>query len=933
MYDVFVSFTRAGHPELAIRIRDILDGARIPVFIDERLPVAEGISDGIVRALQESRILVVVYSASYNDRWACQWELMQAYLAGSAEGSPGRRIVVVNPERGTDHITQTGVADQKFLTPDQLGSLVTVVRRKLAQVAGPMGPVQRLAKPRWLPPEIPGVAGFTGRFTDLWAVHNVLGRDRLPMAGAATADGAGVITGLPGIGKTSLATAYGWLFGSAYPGGVFRVTAGAAGGVAAARDRFASGVRQIAGHLRIATSGESAEGVIDLVAENLAGQPGPSLWIVDDLPGEVDATTLGQFVIPDRSARTLFTARSWSGSSAQEIPLRGVSEADGLAILQSARPFGAQDRAAAALVVDRLGGHPLALSIVAAQLRDAQGLISYQEYGRTLTGDTSLTGIVAAIGQSMSGLQPADRLIVLLAGLAGGVPLPAALTGAVLGAADPPLHASASEVSEALSRLCRGGFASRDGRAWRIHPLVAEAAARAGPPPAGPGTVAALAARELAGLLAASPDDVPLAGYAQALADCAELTDEALADGLRRQVAGYQARAGDFARAAALWHEVAGRNPHSAADAVAAARACADNGEFGRAVSHAQEAARRGAAADLAVQADWALAAGLDGLGRFGDAEPIWARLAVARWDPEPAQRIALDVARARALLARGRLGEARSILEPLQDIDAAAHADLLNAARIELARLRQWTSREREARELADSVVRYYQDRNAPGHALCLEAELVWAEAAVSLGLFELRPDTREWARAEGTAARLAQEYPRLAGSHSAHGLAAAVLRGLVLVWLGKQHECREVLEPVVPAISERLGERHPLALRARYALGLAHLQLGEHQRAAEVLGAVWEAQRTVIGPGHPDTLHSQLQYGVALKLVGGGPAAARSAEVITGVIDSMPAEIGRRNDLYAQAQLARSLRYLPGAAITGLMRIDRLLGRNRDR
>lgn len=45
------------------------------------------------------------------------------------------------------------------------------------------------------------------------------------------------------------------------------------------------------------------------------------------------------------------------------------------------------------------------------------------------------------------------------------------------------------------------------------------------------------------------------------------------------------------------------------------------------------------------------------------------------------------------------------------------------------------------------------------------------------------------------------------------------------------------------------------------------------------------------------------------------------------------MPKEIGRRNDLYAQAQLARGLRYLPGPAITGLMRLDRLLGRNRDR
>src|ERR1022692_4090523 len=98
MYDVFVSFTRTGHPDLAFRIRDLLTGARISVFMDEQLPVGTSISDGIITGLRESRIMVVVYSASYNQRWACQWELIQAYLAGAAEGSPGRRILVVNPE-------------------------------------------------------------------------------------------------------------------------------------------------------------------------------------------------------------------------------------------------------------------------------------------------------------------------------------------------------------------------------------------------------------------------------------------------------------------------------------------------------------------------------------------------------------------------------------------------------------------------------------------------------------------------------------------------------------------------------------------------------------------------------------------------------------------------------------------------------------------
>lgn len=54
MYEVFVSFTRTGHPELAFRTKDMLNDVHIPIFLDEGLPVAEGISDGIVAALREA---------------------------------------------------------------------------------------------------------------------------------------------------------------------------------------------------------------------------------------------------------------------------------------------------------------------------------------------------------------------------------------------------------------------------------------------------------------------------------------------------------------------------------------------------------------------------------------------------------------------------------------------------------------------------------------------------------------------------------------------------------------------------------------------------------------------------------------------------------------------------------------------------------------
>jgi hypothetical protein len=328
---------------------------------------------------------------------------------------------------------------------------------------------------------------------------------------------------------------------------------------------------------------------------------------------------------------------------------------------------------------------------------------------------------------------------------------------------------------------------------------------------------------------------------------------------------------------------------------------------------------------DLDVQARWALAAAYDGCGDFTAADRLWPGLDDATWNAERPVHIAFDVSRARAKIARGRLRSARVVLEPLTHMPADADdavADQVNAARIEIARLLLLTSAERAARGMAEQVVAYYRDRGATTHARCLEAELVWAEAAVALALFELRPDTRKWAEAERTIARLHDRYPDVAGPHSALALAAAVQHGLILVRLGKQAECRAVVLPVLDRIRAQWSERHPLYLRARYILGLAHLQLDEHAQAAEVLGETWRLQRDLIGPGHPDTLNSQFEYGVALKYTD----SRRSAEIIKEVWNQLPGEIGRNNDLYGRVATAKVLLpVMPAPVIRGLNALER--------
>src|SRR5687768_10223389 len=104
MSDVFLSFTRTGHPELATRVAAVLNRAGIPTFVDTSVQAGEGISPRLIAELRGSRIMVIIYSATYPTRDACQYELVQACLAGAAEGDLGRRILVINPEEDEGHI-------------------------------------------------------------------------------------------------------------------------------------------------------------------------------------------------------------------------------------------------------------------------------------------------------------------------------------------------------------------------------------------------------------------------------------------------------------------------------------------------------------------------------------------------------------------------------------------------------------------------------------------------------------------------------------------------------------------------------------------------------------------------------------------------------------------------------------------------------------
>jgi hypothetical protein len=175
VYDAFVSFTRKGHPGLAHRICRAFEQAGMRVFADAGISEGDSISGEIIAALARSMTLIVVYSRQYLGRNACQEELRRVFVAAEAEGDPSRRIIVVNPEDGNDHIAPAELRDARYVVARgadaDLSGLIRAVRDRSAGLAGPLSAIKRASPPRWLPPRIPGTSGFVGRHGDMWRLH------------------------------------------------------------------------------------------------------------------------------------------------------------------------------------------------------------------------------------------------------------------------------------------------------------------------------------------------------------------------------------------------------------------------------------------------------------------------------------------------------------------------------------------------------------------------------------------------------------------------------------------------------------------------------------------------------------------------------------------------------------------------------------------
>ena len=509
-YDVFLSHAWADG-ERPQQIADALTRAGLRVWFDAaEISDFAGITRAVTEGLAKSKALVAFYSHTYPLRRACQWELTAAYLAGQAEGDPRQRVLVINPEKGIDHIHPIELRDAKFRNAPNddpgMAQLVDGIVNHLASVSGPLTDIHPLSAPNWYGMTPVGSTRFVGRLKEMWQIHSLLhAGDVAQVTGAAAATGGiGLIRGLAGVGKSLLAEEYALRFGAAYPGGIFWLRAygnddaKAALGTPERETLRVDQVGQIAERLGIDIEGLKPAEIERELGRKIASEGKPCLWVVDDAPNGMTGEDLRRWFAPHALARTLITTRSREYSSlAREVDLSVLTPGEAWQLLTSRRnPEDAgEEEQAHGLALD-LGYHALALDVAASALQSYGSDRPYHAFRDELKdhdedalelatelADALPNGHEPSIAQTMlrsiRSLGAEGQDLLRLAMSLAVAPIPGSLVAEVFEASGEPEHGKAEQRQrKAFHQVTKASLAEIAGEnqeARSVHTLVSRA--------------------------------------------------------------------------------------------------------------------------------------------------------------------------------------------------------------------------------------------------------------------------------------------------------------------------------------------------------------------------------------------------------------------------------------------------------------------------
>jgi len=363
-YDIFFSYPHKDAEEVN-RILEAFRAKGLNVWIDQsEIQDYASITISIIEGVAHSKVLLAYNSLNYAHSRACQWELTAAFLSAQREGDPRQRVLIINPEENAEHIHPVELRDELFqkapANQQGIDSLAASVSTHVSAIEGTIGEIRDLIRPRWFGKKGTGSNRFVGRLPNMWHIHSSLHSAEVPIIIGAT--GATVqIHGMGGVGKSLLAEEYALRYAAAFPGGVYWLRAFGNDDVKAAMgpdEREAERIRQIrdiATVYGIPVKDRSPEEIEAHLAREL-GNNDPFLWVVDDIPSDMDVESLERWLAPHPLGKTLITTRTKEYNSLGHlIPLDVLASDEAWELLISWRkPAGEEEEDAARQRLEQL---------------------------------------------------------------------------------------------------------------------------------------------------------------------------------------------------------------------------------------------------------------------------------------------------------------------------------------------------------------------------------------------------------------------------------------------------------------------------------------------------------------------------------------------------------------------------------------------------
>ncbi len=399
-WDVFLCY-KWEDAEAAKALRLALTAIGLRVFQD----VIEGeiwapLSASIRHALDRSRTLVALITPNFPASPHCREELHLALSAAYQldDGDRSRVMAVVrdmSPDDVRPRQLTTFRLPRSNVPPEDLAPAIAGV---VARHQRPFGDASALQDPKWYPDELAGDRFFSGRYDELWELHEgLLARTKNRDRGHPVV----AVGGQGGLGKTALCLQYARLFQRDHPGGVFVLRLGGSGdraglGDAVVERRYREQLALIAAKLGV-PGPDDVEAGLEKIGK-------PYLWLVDDVPSTASPQMIRRLSASTHHGKTLITTRGrFARFASLGLDLTPLDADIGRRVLTVYRSAGPADRGAVRDIVRLLGGHPLGLTL-------ASGLT-------TIPG---FTGYLALLAE-LSAAEP-DRLEAVAAGLQDQLP-------------------------------------------------------------------------------------------------------------------------------------------------------------------------------------------------------------------------------------------------------------------------------------------------------------------------------------------------------------------------------------------------------------------------------------------------------------------------------------------------------------------------------